>query len=249
MIQFDMDLERLKEIVQRGDSSGEPRIEIIKRAERRGKRLGAFASSFNPPTIAHVELMQRSAEAFSLDEIIALAGKTNADKVDYECTLEERLAMLTLAFADQPRTSIGLSSHGFYADMIDALERVYPPETDLHFIVGFDTFERVLDPDNRYTQRYYRAFNSRIEALQYLFARSRFIVAGRAGTGLDSIAALVEREPDVPSERVLYLDFPADLGELSATDVRNRQRLRRPIKELVPEEVEEYIKKHGLYTT
>lgn len=245
---MDSEVDRVKEIIERADPNGEPGIGIIKRADATGCRLGVFASSFNPPTIAHVELMQRSAEAFSLDEIIALACKTNADKVDYQCTLEDRLAMLTLTFADQPRTSIGLSSHGFYADMIDALERVYPPETDLHFIVGFDTFERVLDPDNRYLQRYYRAFNSRIEALQYLFSGSRFIVAGRAGTGLDSIAALVEREPDVPSERVLYLNFPADLGELSATDVRNRQRLGRPISGLVPEAVEEYIKEHRLYT-
>jgi len=242
-----MDVDHVKEIIERADPRGEPRIEMIKRAEPTGSRLGVFASSFNPPTVAHVELMNRATEAFSLDEILALAGNANADKLDYECALEDRLAMLTLTFGDQPRTSIGLSSRGFYVDMIDALERVYPRETDLHFIVGFDTFERVLDMEQQYTQKYYRRFNSRIEVLQHLGARARLIVAGRSGAGLDSVMLLVEREPVLPPERVLYLDFPADLGQLSATKVRENRRAGKPITGLVPPAVEEYIQKHGLY--
>jgi nicotinate (nicotinamide) nucleotide adenylyltransferase len=244
-----MDPNRVREIIEHVDLRGEPHIEIVERAKQTGPRLGVFASSFNPPTIAHVELIQRAAEAFSLDEILALAGKTNADKLEYECSLEDRLAMLTLTFAAEPRVSIGLSSHAFYVDMIDALERAHSAETDLHFIVGFDTFERVLDREDRYTKRYHQGFSDRLEALDYVFARSSFIVAGRAGAGLHSVRLLVEREPAVPPDRVLYLDFPADLGELSATEVRKRRRTGRPINGLVPATVEEYIQEHGLYAT
>ena len=246
-VELDRDVDRVKEIIERADPIGEPGIELIKVAEKTGSRLGVFASSFNPPTVAHVELMQRAAEAFSLGEILALAGVANADKLQYECSLEDRLAMLALTLADVPRVSIGLSSHAFYADMVEALGRVCPPDTDLQFIVGFDTFERVLDVEDRYTKRYYRGFSSRIEALQYLFGRSSFIVAGRAGAGLHSVKLLVERETAVPPGRVLYLDFPTDLGELSATEVRKRRRAGRPIKGLVPGAVEDYIQRHGLY--
>ena len=206
-----------------------------------------FASSFNPPTIAHVELIRRAAESFSLDEILALAGQTNADKRDYESSLEQRLQMLTLTFAAEPHVSIGLSSHAFYVDIIDALKRSYPVQTDLHFIVGFDTFERVLDAEDRYTSRYYRAFGERTEALEYLFAHSRLIVAGRAGLGLPNVRRLVQREPVVPPDRVFYLDFPGELGELSATEVRNRRRKGQPIRELVPVTVENYIIERGLF--
>jgi nicotinate (nicotinamide) nucleotide adenylyltransferase len=244
-----MDPNRVREIIEHVDPRGEPHIEIVEQGKATGPRLGVFASSFNPPTIAHVELIHRAAEAFSLDEILALAGKTNADKLDYECSLEDRLAMLTLTFADEPRVSIGLSSHAFYVDMIDALERAYPAQTDLHFIVGFDTFERVLDPDDRYTNRYHQGFGDRVKALDYVFARSSFIVAGRAGAGSHNVRLLVEREPAIPPDRVLYLDFPADLGELSATEVRKRRRESRLIKGLVPATVEEYIQEHGLYAT
>jgi nicotinate (nicotinamide) nucleotide adenylyltransferase len=242
-----MDPDRFTNIIELVDPSGEPHIEIARRAKTTGRRLGVFASSFNPPTTAHVELIQRASNAFALDEVLALAGRANADKLDYECSLEERLTMLTLAFAGQPRVSIGLSSHAFYVDMIDALAHRYPGETDLHFIVGFDTFERVLDVGDRYTSRYYREFGGRREALEHLFARSRFIVAGRAGSGLQSVRLLVGNEPAIPLDRVLYLDFPADLGELSATEVRARRSEGRSITGLVPAPVDEYISGRGLY--
>jgi nicotinate-nucleotide adenylyltransferase len=242
-----MKLDQISEAIERVRQSSEPRIEIIKRAATAGGRLGVFASSFNPPTIAHVELIRRATEAFLLDETLALAGQANADKLNYECLLEDRVAMMELEFANDARTSIGLSSHAFYVDIVEALRSVYPPQTDLHFIVGFDTFERVLDPEDKYTKRYHRKFSGRLEALEYLFARSSFIVAARAGTGLDSVRLLVEREHVVPRDRVLYLDFPPDLGELSATEVRTRCRAGESIKGLVPAAVEQFINEQGLY--
>ena len=103
--------------------------------------------------------------------------------------------MLRLTFASEPRVSIGVSSHAFYVDMIEAIGREYPGQTDLHFIVGFDTFERVIDREDRYTARYHRSFSDRISALKYLFARSKFIVAARAGAGREAVEQLLEIEP------------------------------------------------------
>lgn len=244
-----MESVQIQTLIRRIEGAGEPRVEVVSQAQQGGLRLGVLAASFNPVTNAHVELIRRAAEAFSLDETLALAGITNADKTGYECSLEDRLTMLELALADDSRVSIGLSSHAFYVDMIEALDRVCAPGTDLHFVVGFDTFERVLDLEDRYTQRYWRSFSGRAEALRHLFARSSFIVASRAGTGIDGVRKLVDGESAVPPERVLYLDFPADLGELSATEARNRRRAGEPITGLVPAPVEQYIKDHDLYTT
>ncbi|HXU34819.1 MAG TPA: nicotinate-nicotinamide nucleotide adenylyltransferase [Blastocatellia bacterium] len=242
-----MKLDQISETIERVRQSSEPRIEVINRGATSGVRLGVFASSFNPPTVAHVELLRRASEAFSLDETLALASQTNADKTSYECSLEDRVAMMELAFARDARTSIGLSSHAFYVDMADALRRVYSPQTDLHFIVGFDTFERVVDLEDRYTERYHRKPGGRKEALEYLFGRSSFIVAARAGIGLDNLKLLVEREPAVPRDRVLYLEFPPDLGELSSTEVRKRSGAGESITGLVPAAVEQFITLHGTY--
>lgn len=242
-----MEVDR-NDVAGSSDPGSEPALDILNRAQQRGRRLGVFASSFNPPTVAHIELIRRASKTFSLDESLALASPRNADKIDYECSLEDRLAMLRLGLADDGSVSIGLSTHPFYVDMVEAIERAYPLETDLHFIVGFDTFERVVDSENRYTARYHRHYRDRIEALNYLFDRSKFIVAGRAGAGLDNLRSLFEREPCLPADRVAFLDFPPDLGEISATEARNRLRSGAAITGLVPPRVERYIFEHRLYT-
>ncbi|HYV03745.1 MAG TPA: hypothetical protein VFB82_04120, partial [Blastocatellia bacterium] len=145
------------------------------------------------------------------------------------------------------RVSIGLSSHAFYVDMIEALERVFPPGTDLHFIVGFDTFERVLDRDDRYTKRFHRGFTDRNEALRHLLSRSRLIVATRAGSGPDQARALIQDETSEITERILFLDFPSNLATRSATEVRERLAEGLSIAGLVPHAVERYIQEQGLY--
>ena len=242
-----MELVQLKAIIRRIETARQPRVELLMRARATGPRVGALAASFNPVTVAHVELIRRAAEAFALDETLALAGITNADKTGYECSLEDRLTMLELALADDSSVSIGLSSHAFYVDMIEALERVCAPGTDLHFVVGFDTFERVLDREDRYTRRYHRSFSHRAEALEHLFSRSRLIVAARAGGRLDELSALLEREPAEIGERILFLDFPSELGDRSSTEVRTRVAKGLPIAGLVPESVERYISERELY--
>lgn len=242
-----MNVDRIKEMIERVGTGGVPEIALINSAEMNGPKLGVFASSFNPPTTAHVELIKRATQNFSLDQALALAGKTNADKTAYECPLEDRIAMMELTFAEQPHISIGLSSHAFYVDILEALERKYPAQTDLHFIVGLDTFERVLDFEDHYSDRFHRAFKGRGEALSFLFSKSTFIVAGRAGAGLERVEFLVSREKAVPSDRIKYLDFPDDLGDLSATEVRRRLRDGLPIHGLVPAVVENYIEEHAIY--
>ena len=241
-----METERLKEIINQVSRAREPQIQFIKREPLVTTRLGVFAASFNPITNAHVELMRRARRGFALDEMLALAGSANADKASYECALTDRLAMLALTFADDARTSIGLSSHAFYTDLIAPLARLYP-QSELHFVVGFDTFERVLDRENRYTSKYHQSFRDRAEALDYLFTHSRLIVAGRAGAGRDEVRALLAGEPPAFAGRVAYLDTPADIGERSATEVRRHVRAGKPIGGLVPASVDRYIQTRGLY--
>jgi nicotinate (nicotinamide) nucleotide adenylyltransferase len=240
-------VDALRKIIERMESSSAPAIELVQRARLTGARLGVFASSFNPPTLAHLELMRLAREQFSLDETLALAGAANADKLSYECSLEDRLMMLLVATEGDERASVGLSSHAYFVDMVEALLRAYPPETDLHFIIGFDTFERALDIEDRYTARYYRKFNNRREAIKYLVERSRLIVANRDCNGREEIDRLIEREKDLLEGRVLILETAGDLGERSATEVRRRARAHQSIDELVPAAVSRYIGERGLY--
>jgi nicotinate (nicotinamide) nucleotide adenylyltransferase len=249
-------MERFTQIIESTKVNQKPTIQFIKQASVNqapqnfptpSKRLGIFASSFNPITTAHIELIRQAKEKFSLDETLALAGMANADKSLYDCSLEERLMMLELALNNDAQISIGLSSHAFFVDMLDALDNHYASQTELHFILGFDTFERVLDREDKYTKLYQRNFADRNEALEYLLVRSCLVVAGRKGANHKDVAALAAQLPATLSERVLYLDFPDNLAEQSATEVRQRLRQGLSIKALVPAVVEQYINEQSLY--
>lgn len=241
-----MEAERIKHIIERVSASPEPTVEFIRRAQKTGARTGVFASSFNPTTIAHVELMRLASAQFSLNETIALAGAANADKTKYECSLEDRLTMLALALEADERASIGLSSHAYFVDMAEALLRVCLPETDLHFIIGFDTFERVLDKEDRYTAKYHQRFSNRRESIDWLLAQCRLIVAPRDGFGEREFRAICERE-NLAADRVLFLAASGDIGERSATEVRARLRAGESISGLVPQAVERYMLEKCLY--
>jgi nicotinate-nucleotide adenylyltransferase len=215
--------------------------------------LGAFPGSFNPITTAHIELIRRASEQFSLDEVVLLAGTANADKRQYECDLQDRLQMLTLALEDVPNTSIGICRPVFFVDMIESLRDVYSPDTEIHFIMGKDTLERLLDPGGKYLDRYRRDFATASEAVDYLLSTSRLIVADRAYRDSKSVEqSLGERLAEAlvrgHAERVLTLDFPLELAERSATQVREAIRAGAPIRGLVPPRVEAYIRQRGLYS-
>ncbi|HEY6331482.1 MAG TPA: nicotinate-nicotinamide nucleotide adenylyltransferase [Blastocatellia bacterium] len=212
--------------------------------------LGAFPGSFNPVTTAHVELIRRAGQQFSLDEIVLLAGPSNADKSRYECDLEDRLRMLMLALEEVPKTSIAVCKPAFFVDMIDGLHAAYSAYSsgiEVHFIMGKDTLMRILDPDGRYLDRYRKRFATAPEALDYLLTMSRLIVAERAYPDSSSTEQSSEEQPQKQTERIVSLDFPLDLAEQSATQVREALRTGRDISGLVPPRVETYIRQHSLY--
>jgi nicotinate (nicotinamide) nucleotide adenylyltransferase len=235
------------QIIETARLSGKPDLHFISRAEPPGRNLGVFPASFNPVTTAHIELLSRAANEFSLDEVLALAGTSNADKSEYDCLLDDRLRMLQLALVQVPNASIGICSTPFFVDMIEAAIAVYPPDTQLSFILGIDTFVRVLDLDGKYVQRYQKPFTDRSHALEYLLSKSRLIVAERSYPGRPDVDDLLSRHPGIKPSQVQLMDFPLDFSERSATEVRDALRSGRSIAGLVPPAVENYIHQHRLY--
>src|SRR5262249_20572379 len=229
-------------------SGGHQGVVLVKRAETSGPRLGGFASSFNPVTTAHGELIGQAASRFSLDEVLALAGTSNADKETYDCPLSVRLQMMEMAFADSRNISIGISSTAFFVDMVDLIAHAYPSPPSLYFIVGFDTFVRILDLDGRYLHRYKGAFRDPFSVLDYLLSASHLIVASRSGRGEGEIADVAARVPGLPADRILFLEFPRYLGERSSTEVRQRIQAGLGISGLVAPAVEAFIQANNLYS-
>lgn len=234
-------------IIEKAQPDVKPEIHFINDADLTCQRLGIFGSSYNPVTMAHLELMRRASEQFNLDRMLALAGIANADKTNYDCSLEMRLQMLALATRDNPQYDIGISSHPYFVDQLGALLTLYPERTEFYFIVGLDTFERIVDREDKYTKFYHRRFTDRAESLDYLLNHSSLIVASRAGAGFNEVQALTELLPETTRHKIYYLEFPADLGEQSASLVRQRVRAGGTIAGLIHPAVERFIDEHQLY--
>ncbi|HEU4390726.1 MAG TPA: nicotinate-nicotinamide nucleotide adenylyltransferase [Blastocatellia bacterium] len=226
-----------------------PQIRLMENAFQSASRLGVFSSSFNPVTRAHTALVESASAAFALDHVLALASDKNADKRSYDVSLRQRLEMMLLAFTDSAHVSIGVTSHAFFADMIDALLGFASPGTGIYFILGFDTLERVVDSDGKYLGRYYRQFSTSDDALRYLLSYSHLIVANRGAAGRDDLLRVTGLLPARLRGQVFQLDLPGDLAEISATTVRSLAGSGKDLSGFVPERVGEYIKANGLYST
>jgi nicotinate-nucleotide adenylyltransferase len=133
-------------------------------------------------------------------------------------------------------------------DTIRKLKREFKKADRLFFLIGIDAFKDI----------------AKWHESEALFSECEFIVASRPGYSLADVAtALPEKLRPRSEVTEPFLKQPAkgDLvlsgvilhllddvnHNISATAIRQALASKRPIKKFVPESVEEYIKKEGLY--
>ena len=133
-------------------------------------------------------------------------------------------------------------------DTIRKLKREFKKADRLFFLIGIDAFKDI----------------AKWHESEALFSECEFIVASRPGYSLADVATALPEKLRPRSEVTQpFLKQPAkgdlvlpgvtlhlldDVNQnISATTIRQALAGKRPIKKFVPESVEEYIKKEGLY--
>ena len=212
------------------DPSSLPQIELIHRAappilECR-KKLGIFSGSFNPLTLAHTRMVEDTVVKYELDELLLLLAKANVDKAVFGLPLAARLLTVKKYAERRQAFSVGVSSHGRYIDKVAALKSIFPPDTEFHFIVGYDTLVRIFDT------KYYTDFHAE---LQELFVSARFIVANRAEADIKTIASFMA-QPEIRqyTSYVSSILLPDVYAYMSSTQVRDLLVRGEAIEHLVP---------------
>lgn len=218
-----------------------PRLRWLHRAQRgiatsrpAHPRLGVLSGIFNPPTRAHLALAEAAAERLQLDEVLFVLPETPPHKEQPEVSLQDRAAMLLQAITHSRKFSAAITTHGLFLDIHRALAREYPPQVQVFFLAGADAAERIL-------LRW--PYQDPAQALDAMFARFEFGVAGRGGSFSvppDSLAARY-------SAKIHSLSLPPEYEALSATLARERVARGEPIEDMVPQEIASYIAHHGLY--
>ena len=193
-----------------------------------------MGGTFDPIHTGHLATAESVREIFSLDEILFIPAARPPHKLGRHVTDEKhRLAMTILAtrsnkfftVSDMEIKRTGLS---YTLDTMDELHEKFGRATELFFIIGADSLVDL----------------SKWHAARELVSKSHFIATTRPGVDVD-FSATEKFFGAVASKHIHRVTTPAI--EISSTEIRERVKAGRSIKYLVPEAVEEYILREGLY--
>ncbi len=185
--------------------------------------VGLFGGSFDPVHNGHVALARAAIDQYQLNPCYVVPAYRPPHKGQTEAPFADRLAMVSLAFADIPQVAVsdreaGRGGMSYTIETVQELQRVHP-EDDLCLIVGADTAEEL------------RTWKQP----QDILAAVRLLVAPRPGSTL----------PDEYADRaetIVMEDIP-----ISASQIRRAARKGESIAHLVPASVAAYIESHTLY--
>ena len=198
------------------------------------KKIGIMGGTFDPIHLGHLATAEAVREIFSLDEILFIPAARPPHKLGKNVTAEHhRLQMTILAtqsnkffrVSDMELKRKGLS---YTLDTMDELHKIFGNSTELFFIIGADSLADLF----------------KWHAAKELVAKCHFIATTRQGVDVN-FSAVEKFFGEVAKEHIHRVTTPG--LEISSTDLREKVRLGRSIKYLVPEAVEEYILREKLY--
>ena len=194
--------------------------------------IGVMGGTFDPIHLGHLAVAEEAREVLGLDRILFVPAGQPPHKLAEEVTsIEQRLAMVELAIADNPafelsRIEVDRPGPSYTVDTVEGLAAA---GDRLTVILSAETFAEL--PTWHEPER--------------LFEAARVAVAPRWGYPAPDPRWLAEAFPG-REVRVSYLEGPR-LG-VSSTALRARVAAGRSIRYLVPAPVEAYIAAHHLYS-
>ena len=211
---------------------------IINRNNNEPKKIGIMGGTFNPVHHGHLVTAQEALDQFSLDEVIFIPTGDPPHKIeDLLAHAEDRYLMTVIATSSNSsffvyRIEIDRKGKSYTIDTVKELRKLLGSNSELYFITGADAILEILTWKNT----------------REIVTLAKFIAATRPGYDLSKIKELKTTlfdSEDEADRRIFIMEIPA--LAISSTDIRQRIKIGRPVNYLVPEGVNNYILKHGLY--
>ena len=199
------------------------------------EKIGIFGGTFNPIHFGHLIVAESVRESFGLDRVLfAPSGIPPHKSYDEVTGAEHRYAMVECAVRSNPyfeasRVEIDRTGFTYTVDTLNSLRTLYDNAAELYFLIGADVINELI------TWRNYRE----------VFDLCSFIAVKRPGCDVRSAESGIEQLKERYNASISMIEAP--LVDISSTSIREFVREHRSIKYLVPECVEEYIVKNGLY--
>jgi len=198
-------------------------------------KIGIIGGTFDPIHNGHLIISEYARTSLKLEKVIFIPSGIHPFKDNKKITKSEnRMDMILLAIDSNPYfvvSSLEISRIGttYTIDTMISLKDKYP-EDELYFIFGSDIiFE--LDKWNR------------IHELSQL---CKFVLLDRPGKQDQELHKKIQ---ELKSTYNIYIKkIKSPVVDISSTEIRKRNCKGLSIKYLVPDDVENYILKHNLYS-
>lgn len=184
------------------------------------QRLGFFGGCFNPPTIAHFEIVNVALKTFKFDKLIIIPMGDKYEKKDL-ISFKDRVEMLKLLFNNNSKVEISKmqenQSQRFFAiDSFNIIDKKYKND-ERFFIMGIDNFSKINTWKNT----------------EELLDNRNYIVFKR----FDIV-------PQIISSNIQYIDFNQ---KASSSIARELIINGESTKDILTPSIIDYINQNGLY--
>ncbi|OGR00492.1 MAG: nicotinate (nicotinamide) nucleotide adenylyltransferase [Deltaproteobacteria bacterium RIFOXYD12_FULL_55_16] len=214
-----------------------------------GRRVGILGGTFDPVHNGHLAVAEAVMQALALSSILFIPAFLPPHKPTCAISaFQHRAAMLELAVADRPGCAVSRleakrAGPSYSIDTLRTLAHGLGKEVRLFFIIGMDAFAEVF------------TWKGQEELLDH----AGFVVVGRPDHGKQSCGQTVAANfpgyafvealgswQGKPGQGTIH---PVAMPpvQVSSTGIREAVRQGRPIRNLVPAAVADYIEAHGLY--
>lgn len=188
------------------------------------KKVGIFGGTFNPPHIGHCIVANEVLHALQLDEVRFMPNAIAPHKVvEHAASDKQRLQMVQLAAQQVPNLTVETIEleQGGISYSFETMKALVArePDTKFYFIIGGDSIE--------YLHTWYE--------IDQLIQLVTFVGVNRPG------ANAISKYP------VTMVDIPQI--DLSSSLIRDRLKQNESVAYLLPEKVEQFIRKERIYGT
>jgi len=196
--------------------------------------LGILGGTFDPVHYGHLIAAEYARHEYKLEKVIFMpAARPPHKELTEVLDSNHRYEMVKRAIAGNPafvlsNLEMKRTGNSYTIDTIRYLISEYP-ETAIFFIMGADSLLTMM------TWKDY----------QTLAQLCQFVVVTRPGYVIQKDDPVLEQLPSELWDNVHFLPIPG--LDISSSDIRQRVAAGRPIKYLLPSDVEEYIMETGLY--
>lgn len=183
-------------------------------------KIGFFGGCFNPPTIAHFEIVNVALKTFKFDKLIIIPMGDKYEKKDL-ISFKDRVEMLKLLFNNNSKVEISKmqenQSQRFFAiDSFNIIDKKYKND-ERFFIMGMDNFSKINTWKNT----------------EELLDNRNYIVFKR----FDIV-------PQIISSNIQYIDFNQ---KASSSIARELIINGESTKDILTPSIIDYINQNGLY--